>query len=257
MSTSHGISERRAYSSRRTFSWRTVLFGHLHSHRKVFRRAEDADSAFIDWHGSWLFFLALGIMLLSCVDAFMTLQLIERGMIEVNPVMATAMGQGTAVFAISKLAMTGIGILILIGVVVNNGIVLIDHVNQLRLQGLPRDEALVRAGRERMRPILMTVGTTVLGLTPLCFGTTQIVRQNVVLKRVACFIQIEETNPASRRHSCGLKAINHRHQVHDLSADLAAPKRRTVNVHVHIAGENVCFHRLWVAPESNLRIARG
>jgi HAE1 family hydrophobic/amphiphilic exporter-1 len=70
--------------------------------------------------------------------------------------------------------MAMIGILILIGVVVNNGIVLIDHVNQLRLQGLGRDEALIRAGGERMRPILMTVGTTVLGLTPLCIGTTQI-----------------------------------------------------------------------------------
>jgi len=70
--------------------------------------------------------------------------------------------------------MAMIGILILIGVVVNNGIVLIDHVNQLRLQGLPRDEALIKACRERMRPILMTVGTTVLGLTPLCIGTTQI-----------------------------------------------------------------------------------
>ena len=70
--------------------------------------------------------------------------------------------------------MAMIGILILIGVVVNNGIVLIDHVNQLRLQGLSRDEALIKAGRERLRPILMTVGTTVLGLTPLCIGTTQI-----------------------------------------------------------------------------------
>ncbi|MGD8578929.1 MAG: efflux RND transporter permease subunit [Lysobacterales bacterium] len=70
--------------------------------------------------------------------------------------------------------MAMIGILILIGVVVNNGIVLIDHVNQLRTAGLSREDALVRAGRERLRPILMTVGTTVLGLTPLCIGTTQI-----------------------------------------------------------------------------------
>ncbi len=70
--------------------------------------------------------------------------------------------------------MAMIGILILIGVVVNNGIVLIDHVNQLRLAGLGREEALLRAGRERLRPILMTVGTTVLGLAPLCIGTTQI-----------------------------------------------------------------------------------
>jgi len=67
-----------------------------------------------------------------------------------------------------------IGILILIGVVVNNGIVLIDHVNHLRRQGLSRDEALVQAGNDRLRPILMTVGTTVLGLVPLCVGTTQI-----------------------------------------------------------------------------------
>lgn len=70
--------------------------------------------------------------------------------------------------------MSMIGMLILIGVVVNNGIVLIDHVNQLRLQGLGRDDALVQAGRDRLRPILMTVGTTVLGLAPLCVGTTQL-----------------------------------------------------------------------------------
>ncbi len=70
--------------------------------------------------------------------------------------------------------MAMIGILILIGVVVNNGIVLIDHINQLRNGGLDRDEAILQAGRDRLRPILMTVGTTVLGLVPLCVGTTQI-----------------------------------------------------------------------------------
>ncbi|GAB4185523.1 MAG: efflux RND transporter permease subunit [Wenzhouxiangellaceae bacterium] len=70
--------------------------------------------------------------------------------------------------------MAMIGILILIGVVVNNGIVLIDHINQLRNQGMERNDAVLQAGRDRLRPILMTVGTTVLGLLPLCFGTTQI-----------------------------------------------------------------------------------
>ena len=70
--------------------------------------------------------------------------------------------------------MSMIGILILIGVVVNNGIVMIDHINQLRMAGKSRDDALIEAGRDRLRPILMTVGTTVLGLAPLCFGTTQI-----------------------------------------------------------------------------------
>lgn len=67
-----------------------------------------------------------------------------------------------------------IGILILIGVVVNNGIVLIDHVNQLRGRGLVRYDAIVQAGRDRLRPILMTAGTTVLSLIPLCIVRTQI-----------------------------------------------------------------------------------
>jgi HAE1 family hydrophobic/amphiphilic exporter-1 len=70
--------------------------------------------------------------------------------------------------------MAMIGIMILIGVVVNNGIVLVDHVNNLRLEGHTRSDAIVEAGRDRLRPILMTVATTIVGLTPLALGTTQI-----------------------------------------------------------------------------------
>lgn len=67
-----------------------------------------------------------------------------------------------------------IGILILIGVVVNNGIVLIDHINRFRSRGFNRHEAIVKAGMERIRPILMTAGTTILSLVPLCIVNTQI-----------------------------------------------------------------------------------
>lgn len=70
--------------------------------------------------------------------------------------------------------MATIGILILMGIVVNNGIVLIDHILHLRSEGMSRREAVVQGGKDRMRPILMTAGTTVLGLIPLCIGTTQI-----------------------------------------------------------------------------------
>ncbi|CAN5322107.1 efflux RND transporter permease subunit [soil metagenome] len=70
--------------------------------------------------------------------------------------------------------MASIGIMILIGVVVNNGIVLIDHINNLRLAGMGRDDAILQGGRDRLRPILMTAATTILGLLPLAFGTTQI-----------------------------------------------------------------------------------
>ena len=70
--------------------------------------------------------------------------------------------------------MAMIGIMILIGVVVNNGIVLVDHINNLRQQGVPRDLAIVTAGRDRLRPILMTVATTIVGLAPLAMSTTQV-----------------------------------------------------------------------------------
>lgn len=70
--------------------------------------------------------------------------------------------------------MTMIGILILMGIVVNNGIVLIDHILHLRSEGLSRHKAIVQGGKDRMRPILMTAGTTVLGLIPLALGTTLI-----------------------------------------------------------------------------------
>ena len=70
--------------------------------------------------------------------------------------------------------MASIGIMILIGVVVNNGIVLVDHVNNLRQRGLKRDAAIVEAGRDRLRPILMTVATTIVGLSPLAIGSTQV-----------------------------------------------------------------------------------
>jgi HAE1 family hydrophobic/amphiphilic exporter-1 len=70
--------------------------------------------------------------------------------------------------------MAWIGCLILIGVIVNNGIVLIEHVNTRRRDGLNRREALIEGASERLRPIMMTTATTVLGLLPLCFSAVQI-----------------------------------------------------------------------------------
>jgi HAE1 family hydrophobic/amphiphilic exporter-1 len=70
--------------------------------------------------------------------------------------------------SISIVAM--IGVVMLAGIVVNNGIVLIDAVNQLRQKGLARRNALVEAGLSRIRPILMTSLTTILGLLPMALG---------------------------------------------------------------------------------------
>lgn len=114
MGLSEVIAEKRATSERRVFSWRTVVFGFARSRRHQLRRDADGDAIFTDWHHPWLFFLAVGIMLLSCTDAFLTLLLIERGMIEANPFMAAMLGQGAATFAVSKVFMTGTSILILV-----------------------------------------------------------------------------------------------------------------------------------------------
>jgi HAE1 family hydrophobic/amphiphilic exporter-1 len=63
-----------------------------------------------------------------------------------------------------------LGMIMLAGIVVNNAIVLVDYVNTLRRRGLSVDEAIVTAGRVRLRPILMTTATTVLGLLPMAIG---------------------------------------------------------------------------------------
>jgi len=60
-----------------------------------------------------------------------------------------------------------IGLLLLIGIVVNNGIVMLEHINTYRRQGMDRFDAMIRGGRERLRPILMTAITTLVGLIPI------------------------------------------------------------------------------------------
>ena len=114
MEVSTAASERRTPLERRSFSWRTVAYGFALSRRHRHRRIVDNDVIFLDWHHPWLFFLSVGTMLLSSADAFLTLELLQRGMIEANPVMRAVMDQGTAVFAGTKLAMTAAGILVLV-----------------------------------------------------------------------------------------------------------------------------------------------
>jgi HAE1 family hydrophobic/amphiphilic exporter-1 len=63
-----------------------------------------------------------------------------------------------------------IGVVMLSGIVVNNAIVLLDYVNVLRREGMGKDEALIAAGKTRLRPILMTTATTILGLLPMAIG---------------------------------------------------------------------------------------
>ncbi len=76
----------------------------------------------------------------------------------------------TVISAPFGIIMTGVGVISLAGVVVNNGIVLIDYINKLRQRGFEVKEAVVAAGATRLRPVLLTAITTILGLLPMVTG---------------------------------------------------------------------------------------
>lgn len=81
-------------------------------------------------------------------------------------------GASLALFATGEgiNTMSLIGVVILVGIVVNDAIVKVDFINQMRNQGLALRDAILEAGRVRLRPIIMTTATTVLGLTPMALG---------------------------------------------------------------------------------------
>lgn len=67
--------------------------------------------------------------------------------------------------------MAMVGLIMLVGIVVNNGIILVDYTNLLRDRGISMFEACLEAGSSRLRPVLMTTLTTILGMLPMCFAT--------------------------------------------------------------------------------------
>ena len=74
------------------------------------------------------------------------------------------------IFSIPLSIVVFLGLIMLAGIVVNNAIVLVDYINTLRDEGMKKVEAIVEAGKARLRPILMTTSTTVLGLLPMAIG---------------------------------------------------------------------------------------
>jgi hypothetical protein len=114
MENSAASQTERASVERRDFGWRTVVYGFTLSRRHAHRREIDNEVIFLDWHHPWLFFLSVGTMLLSCADAFLTLQLLDMGMVEANPIMQSALDRGTEFFISLKLLMTALGIFVLV-----------------------------------------------------------------------------------------------------------------------------------------------
>ncbi len=78
---------------------------------------------------------------------------------------------GFAIFNMGfSIIMTGIGVVALVGIVVRNGILIVEFTDHLREQGMPLKKALIEAGRTRMTPVLLTASATILGLVPLAVG---------------------------------------------------------------------------------------
>ena len=71
--------------------------------------------------------------------------------------------------------MAGIGLIVLIGIVVNNAIVLVDLVNRFITEGMSRHDAIIEAGKNRFRPIFMTAFTTIFGLVPMALGNSTLI----------------------------------------------------------------------------------
>ena len=107
--------DRRARPDRRQRIWWAFLYGSIRPRRRrVGRRTDDGRFQATDWHGAHLWAVSVGILILSVVDAFLTLTLMSGGAVEVNPVMAAVMGHDIGVFAILKIAMTGACVMLMV-----------------------------------------------------------------------------------------------------------------------------------------------
>jgi hydrophobic/amphiphilic exporter-1 (mainly G- bacteria), HAE1 family len=129
--------------------------------------AEDQAEAFQDM----TLMLVLGIVLVYMVMAAQFESLLDPFLILFAiPFAFTGVAISLTALQLTVSIMSFIGMILLVGLVVNNAIVLIDYVNLLRKRGQTLADAIQNAGRSRLRPVLITTMTTSLGMMPLIFG---------------------------------------------------------------------------------------
>ena len=160
-SNSQGTSMRMTRQLERVMNTLTLPAGYEWDFGRWARFAQQdmADSAFTLLFAALLIYIIMAALFESLLQPFTIMFSVPFAFVGVGIVL-TLMNQPLD-------NLSNIGLVILIGVVVNNAIVLIHHVNQLRAKGMSRNEALVLGGRHRLRPILMTALTTMLGLIPM------------------------------------------------------------------------------------------
>ena len=104
----------RRRADRRTPSWKSVVYGNFRPRRRGNRRTADEHFIWFDWHEPRILYLALGILLLSCTDALFTLNLINAGANEANPVMASLLENGLEKFVSAKITITSLCVIVLV-----------------------------------------------------------------------------------------------------------------------------------------------
>jgi hypothetical protein len=110
-----GRGERRNRVERRRRHFWSLCYGSFNPRRRSHpRRADDSRFHSLDWYSARLLVVSIGISLLSMADAFLTLNLLNSGADEINPIMATLLNHGTAAFTIFKMATTGVCVLALV-----------------------------------------------------------------------------------------------------------------------------------------------
>jgi hypothetical protein len=102
-------------TDRRQTTFRSLTYGAIvHRRRRGPRRRNDAHAYYVDWYDERLFAVAMGILLLCCLDALFTLKLLGMGAEEINPFMEMLLDDGVRTFVHTKLALTGIGLVFLV-----------------------------------------------------------------------------------------------------------------------------------------------
>lgn len=101
-------------TDRRKPSLKSFIYGAFNPRRRRFRREEDADNSFLDWHPHHLLVISTLVMLLSVVDGLFTVYLIGSGLQELNPVLEPLVHGDPVVFALIKIAFTAVGVMTLV-----------------------------------------------------------------------------------------------------------------------------------------------
>jgi hypothetical protein len=113
--TPHPRHERRDRAERRRRLWWSIVYGSFNPRRRTPpRRLDDSRFHSLDWHSAHLLAVAVGILLLSVVDAFLTVVLLQGGADEINPIMSMLIYRSTQLFAGLKMGMTGVSIVLMV-----------------------------------------------------------------------------------------------------------------------------------------------